>query len=70
MQGNKLSSKKIHKLTLIEKEIEQEVVVDDVSSLELIDKKNESESLNNEIDPENKIIIDEDSNNNQFKLEL
>ena len=69
-QGNKLSSKKIHKLTLIEKEIEQEVVVDDVSSLELIDKKNESESLNNEIDPENKIIIDEDSNNNQFKLEL
>ena len=45
-QGNKLSSKKVHKLTLIEKEIEQEeVVVDEVSSSDLSDKKSESELM-------------------------
>ncbi|MGB2279461.1 MAG: DNA gyrase/topoisomerase IV subunit A, partial [Flavobacteriales bacterium] len=70
-QGNKLSSKKVHKLTLIEKEIEQEeVVVDEVSSSELSDEKNESEPIENEKDSETKIIIDEDSTDNQFKLEL
>ena len=70
-QGNKLSSKKVHKLTLIEKEIEQEdIVINKVSSSELSNKKNESKSEENEIDSENKLIIDEDSTNNQFKLEL
>ena len=42
-----MSSKKIHKLTLIEKEIEQEVDVDKVSSSELSNKKNESEPIDN-----------------------
>ena len=70
-QGNKLSSKKVHKLNLIEKEIEQEdVVVDEVSFSELSDKNNESEPIDNEKDSETKIIIDEDSTDNQFKLEL
>ncbi len=70
-QGNKLSSKKVHKLTLLEKEIEQEeVVVDEVSSSELSNEKNESEPIENEKDSETKIIIDEDSTDNQFKLEL
>jgi hypothetical protein len=56
---------------LIEKEIEQEeVVVDEVSSSELSDEKNESEPIENETDSETKIIIDEDSTDNQFKLEL
>ena len=66
-----MSSKKVHKLTLIEKEIEQEeVVVDEVSSSELSDEKNVSDSIENETDSETKIIIDEDSTDNQFKLEL
>ena len=69
-QGNKLSSKKVHKLTLIENEIEQQEVVDEVSSSELSDEKNKSESLDSELNSKNKIIIDEDSTNNQFKLEL
>lgn len=70
-QGNKLSSKKVHKLTLKEKVIEQEeVVVDEVSSSELPDEKNESETTENKKDSETKIIIDEDSTDNQFKLEL
>ena len=69
-QGNKLSSKKVHKLTLIEKKIELEIDVDKVSSSELSNKKNESEPVDNKKDFENKIIIDEDSTNNQFKLEL
>ena len=69
-QGNKLSSKKVHKLTLIENEIEQQKVVDEVSSSELSDEKNKSESLDSELNSKNKIIIDEDSTNNQFKLEL
>ena len=65
-----MSSKKVHKLTLIEKEIEQEVVVDEVSSSDLSFKNNESEPIENETDSETKIIIDEDSTDNQFKLEL
>ena len=69
-QGNKLSSKKVHKLTLIENEIEQHEVVDEVISSELSDEKNKPESLHSQLDSKNKIIIDEDSTNNQFKLEL
>ena len=51
-------------------EIEQQKVVDEVSSSELSDEKNKSESLDSELNSKNKIIIDEDSTNNQFKLEL
>ena len=66
-----MSSKKVHKLTLKEKVIEQEeVVVDEVSSSELSDEKNESETTENKKDSETRIIIDEDSTDNQFKLEL
>ena len=66
-----MSSKKVHKLTLLEKEIEQEeIVVDEDSSSKLFDEKNESEPIENEKDTETKIIIDEDSTDNQFKLEL
>ena len=69
-QGNKLSSKKVHKLLLVEKEIEQDqVLVEDSSSL-LSDNINESEPTDNDTDSKNKIIIDENSTDNQFKLEL
>ncbi|MGC6470818.1 MAG: DNA gyrase/topoisomerase IV subunit A [Flavobacteriales bacterium] len=76
-QGNKLSSNKINKLELIESVIEEEtfdekelidedkITKDDSKkSTTKVDIKNES------INPESKIIIDEDSTDNQFKLEL
>ena len=65
-----MSSKKVHKLLLVEKEIEQDqVLVEDSSSL-LSDNINESEPTDNDTDSKNKIIIDENSTDNQFKLEL
>ena len=65
-----MSSKKVHKLLLVEKEIEQDqVLVEDSSSL-LSDNINESEPIDNDTDSKTKIIIDENSTDNQFKLEL
>ena len=65
-----MSSKKVHKLLLVEKEIEQDqVLVEDSSSL-LSDNINESVPIDNDTDSKTKIIIDENSTDNQFKLEL
>ena len=65
-----MSSKKVHKLTLIEKEIQQDQFLVEDSPLLLSDKKNESELTDNDTDSKTKIIIDENSTDNQFKLEL
>lgn len=71
-QGNKLSSKKIHKLSLIEKEVEQkeEEVVEEINKDKDFVKNDSSDEIKTESESDTKIIIDEDSTDNQFKLEL
>jgi hypothetical protein len=73
-QGNKLSSKKIQKIELIEAEIvNDEAVVNeevtpnsDEQKADINDYGLKAEKSNDD----SKIIIDEDSTDNQFKLEL
>jgi topoisomerase-4 subunit A len=73
-QGNKLSSKKIQKIELIEAEIVEEETVNteevtphsDESHVDTNDDELKAEKSNDD----SKIIIDEDSTDNQFKLEL
>jgi topoisomerase-4 subunit A len=69
-QGNKLSPKKVHKLNLIEKEIENvpEEKTDDV--IENVVRNDDSDESKTDSESDTKIIIDEDSTDNQFKLEL
>jgi len=69
-QGNKLSPKKVHKLNLIEKEIENvpEEKTDDVT--ENVVRNDDSDESKTDAESDTKIIIDEDSTDNQFKLEL
>lgn len=73
-QGNKLSSKKIQKIELIEPEIEEDetVIAEEVTS-HLDEPKadtNDDKLKAEKTDDDSKIIIDEDSTDNQFKLEL
>jgi len=73
-QGNKLSSKKIQKIELIEPEIEEDetVIAEEVTSHSDEPKAdaNDDELKAEKTDDDSKIIIDEDSTDNQFKLEL
>ena len=79
-QGKKLSSKKINKLNLITKEVQQieEVVVKEEIAEEIVVKEEVAEAVvvkeedtsKKDSETDSKIIIDEDSTDNQFKLEL
>jgi len=69
-QGNKLSSKKVQSLQLIEEKLEKDTYIEDkvAHSTPIEDFEENEEDLKKTTD--SKIIIDEDSTNNQFKLEL
>jgi hypothetical protein len=60
----------VHKLNLIEKEIENvpEEKTDDV--IENVVRNDDSDESKTDSESDTKIIIDEDSTDNQFKLEL
>ena len=73
-QGNKLSTKKVQQLELLEHSINQENNLSDESSqtMSKIDKESNSasDSPSQSNASDDKIVIDEDSTDNQFKLEL
>ena len=72
-QGNKLSSKKIQKIELFESETEEEeIVINDeaIATTENVQEDSDNNELKAVKSDDSKIIIDEDSTDNQFKLEL
>ena len=69
-QGNKLSTKKIQQIELLESEISIQKKQENVQEV-TTDTKNEKQTNDESPNPtDDKIVIDENSTDNQIKLEI